>query len=51
MIRQHGTEAEIEASRKADLMLARGDVEGQRVWQEIKRAIITLQARQTGPAH
>jgi hypothetical protein len=33
LIRQHGGEAEIEASRKADLMLDRGDIEGLSVWR------------------
>lgn len=51
LIRQHGGDATIEASRKADLMLDRGDIEGRRVWLRIKRAISELQAPQTGPAH
>jgi hypothetical protein len=51
LIRQHGQEAEIEAARKADLMLDRGDIEGQRVWLRIRRAIGELQAPQTGPPH
>ena len=51
LIRQHGAEAEIEAARKADLMLDRGDMEGRGVWLRIKRAIVELQAPQTGPAH
>ena len=51
LIRQHGVDAEIEAARKADLILDRGDAEGQRVWLRIKRAIVELQAPQVGPAH
>jgi hypothetical protein len=44
LIRQHSQKAEIEATRKADLMLDRGDVEGRRVWVRIKLAILGLQA-------
>jgi hypothetical protein len=39
MIRQHGADAEIEAARKADLMLERDDPEGQIVSPRICRAI------------
>lgn len=51
LIREHGAEAAIEAARKADLMLDRGDVEGRDVWLRIRRAIIEFQAPQSGPAH
>jgi len=51
LIRQHGGDAAIEAARKADRMLDRGDIEGRRVWLRIKHAIAELQAPQTGPAH
>jgi hypothetical protein len=51
LIRQYADQAAIEAARKADLMLDRGDAEGQRVWLRIKRAIVVLQAPQAGPAH
>lgn len=51
LIRQHGGEAEIEAARKADLMLERGDHDGQRVWMRVGRAIAALQASPTGPPH
>jgi hypothetical protein len=48
---QHGAAAEIEAGRKADLMLDRGDRDGQLVWMRIKRAIVELRAEPSGPAH
>ena len=51
LIRQHGGDAEIEAARKADLMLDRGDRDGQLVWLRVKRAIGELQAPQAGKAH
>jgi hypothetical protein len=43
LIRQHGPDAEIEAARKADLMLDRGDGDGEVLWLLIMRAIVTLQ--------
>ena len=51
LIRHHGQEAEIEATRKADLMVDRADIEGRSVWLRIRRAIIEMQAPQTGPGH
>jgi hypothetical protein len=44
LIRQHGQDAEIEAARKADLMLDRGDRDGEVLWMLIMRAIGSLQA-------
>ena len=35
IIRQHGADAEIEAARKDDLMLERGDRDGQLLWLRI----------------
>lgn len=46
LIHEHGEGAEIEAARKADLMLARGDQEAVLHWLRIKRAIAELR-----PAH
>ncbi len=51
LIRQHGDDAELAAARRAELMLERGDLEGQTVWMRIRRAIVELQALATGPAH
>ena len=44
LIRKHGADAELEAAKRADLMLDRGDDEGRRVWARIRRAIEALQA-------
>jgi hypothetical protein len=44
LIRKHGADAEIEAVKRADLMLDRGDDEGWYLWRRIKRAIGALQA-------
>jgi hypothetical protein len=45
---RHGADAEIEAARRADLMLERGDRDGQLVWMRIRRAGAELQAPPTG---
>jgi hypothetical protein len=39
LIRKHGIDAELEAAKGADLMLNRGDDEGQPLWAQIRRAI------------
>ena len=49
LIERHGTDAVVEAGRLVDLMLGRGDMEGRQVWLRIRRAIVQLQAVQTGP--
>lgn len=51
VIQQHGADAEFHAARMADLMLDRGDREGQAVWMRIRRAIGELQAPPTGLRH
>jgi len=51
LIRQHGKDAELQAARKADLMLERCDREGQLLWQRIRQAIVELQAPPSGPGH
>ena len=51
LIREHKADAEIMAARRADEMLARGDLDGQLVWLRIKRAIGELQAMPAGKPH
>jgi hypothetical protein len=48
VIRQHRADAEIEAARRADLMLERGDRDGQLVWVRIRRAVADMQAPPVG---
>jgi hypothetical protein len=48
LIRQHEGDAELEAAKRADLMLQRGDRDGQLVWMRIRRAIARLQAPPVG---
>ena len=42
LIDQHGAEASIHAAMRADAMLDNGDLDGQRVWLRIIRAIKEL---------
>ena len=51
LIRQHSDRADLEACHLADLMLDRGDCDGQVVWQRIRRAIAKLQGSLVGPTH
>ena len=39
LIRKHGIDAGVEAVKRADLMLNRGDDEGRPLWAQIRRAI------------
>ena len=39
LIRKHGANAELEAAKRADLMLDRGDDEGRLLWSRIRRAV------------
>jgi len=48
IIRKHGDDAELEAAKRADLMLERGDDEGRHLWARIRRAIEALQAPPDG---
>ena len=43
LIEHHGEEAKLEAAKRADAMLAKGDLEGRSVWLRIAQAIGTLQ--------
>ena len=42
LVKQHGAEAAIEAALRADAMLDKGDLDGQRVWLRIRKAIDVL---------
>jgi hypothetical protein len=49
VIELHGALAELHAARRADAMLAEGDVDGQRVWKRVLAAITAIR-RQPTPA-
>jgi hypothetical protein len=48
LIRRHGANAELEAAKRADLMLDRGDDDGRLLWARIRRGNETLQALRRG---
>ena len=48
MIKQYGDDATMEAAMKADEMLAKGDMEGVKVWKRISSIISSLQDQKTG---
>jgi hypothetical protein len=48
LIRKRGANAHLEAAKRADLMLDRGDDEGQHLWARIRQAIRELQAAAGG---
>jgi hypothetical protein len=48
MIQRHGDLADIEAATRADELLAKGDIDGQRVWMRILRAIDDLRGVEPG---
>jgi hypothetical protein len=43
LILQHGADAKIHATMKADVMLEAGDLEGQAVWKRVIKAIEQIQ--------
>ncbi len=50
LIKQHGEDAAIHAAINVDELLAKGDVEGTKVWNRIMRAIPRLLATQSAAA-
>lgn len=52
LVDRHGTEAAIHAAMRADTLLDEGDVEGQRIWLRIVKAIEELlRTRGDDPLH
>ena len=52
LIKQHGEDAEIHASMRADKLLEAADMDGQRAWLQIIEAIKELQSTTpTGAVH
>ncbi len=39
LVKQHGEDAPTHAAMRADAMLAKGDLDGLRVWKQILRAV------------
>jgi hypothetical protein len=51
LIKQFGDTADIEAAARADALLDKGDLDGQRVWQRILKAIEEMQNTAFGKAN
>ena len=51
LIKQFGDTAEIEAAARADALLDKGDLDGQRVWLRILKAIDEMQKTPLGKAN
>lgn len=50
MIREFGSEAHLQAAMRADEFLDKGDLEGQRTWLRISKAIEELASTDRGDA-
>ncbi len=46
LIREHGEDAALEAAQRADAMLDRGSVDGQRVWKRVLAAVKEIQRQE-----
>jgi hypothetical protein len=51
LVRKHGANAALEAAKRADVMLDRGDDEGRLLWSRIRRAIEDLRALRADRVH
>ncbi len=43
LIREHGEDAALEAAQRADAMLEKGSLDGQRVWKRVLAAVREIQ--------
>ncbi len=46
LIREHGEDAALEAAQRADAMLEKGSVDGQRVWKRVLAAVMEIQRKE-----
>ncbi len=46
LIREHGEDAALEAAQRADAMLEKGSLDGQRVWRRVLAAVKEIQRRE-----
>ncbi len=49
LIREHGEDAALEAAQRADAMLEKGAIDGQRVWKRVLKAMKEIQREELGP--
>ena len=43
LVKRHGADAAVVATQRADELLAHGDLDGERIWKRIVRAVRDLQ--------
>ncbi len=48
LIREHGEDATLEAAQRADAMLEKGSVDGQRTWKRVLAAVKETQRQERG---
>ncbi len=46
LIREHGEDADLEAAQRADAMLEKGSLDGQRVWKRVLAAVKEIQRQE-----
>ncbi len=46
LIREHGDDAALEAAQRADAMLEKGSLDGQRVWKRVLAAVKEIQRQE-----
>jgi hypothetical protein len=46
LIREHGEDAALEAAMRADAMLEKGSLDGQRVWKRVLAAVKEIQRQE-----
>ena len=46
IIRKHGEDADLEAALRADAMLEKGSLDGQRVWKRVLAAVMEIQRKE-----
>jgi len=51
LIDQYGADAPVHAAMRADVMLARGDMDGAAVWRRIATAILAIQSTEGKTKH
>ncbi len=49
LIREHDEDAALEAAQRADAMLEKGAIDGQRVWKRVLKAMKEIQREELGP--
>ncbi len=48
LVKRYGEDAALEAAQRADAMLEKGSLEGQRVWRRVLAAVKEIQRKERG---